>query len=351
VKAAILRELGKPLEITEIETPEPDRDDVLVQVMACGIDGTDLKLLDGFGYVPDLPFIMGHEVAGIVAEVGSHVSEFKPGDRVVIYNFSYCGKCLLCRTHREELCINMAGVLGARGRYGGYADYCLVPVRQIVPVPGHVPWPDAAICCDAGLTAYHALDRGRVHMGESVLIIGVGGVGSMVTQLVKLAGARAIVAVRSERRAQQARAMDADEVIYSTQGNVAQVVHEMTDGLGADCVIDNVGNQETLIYGFDSLRHGGRLVIVGYTPEVYPLNGKVTAQNEKEIIGSRAGRLQDLIDTVRLMASGKFKSIVTETFPLEKANEALAFLRSGKMLGRAVLLTAAGRKAMGLDTG
>ena len=347
MKAAVLQELGKPLQMREIETPKPGPSEVLVQVMACGIDGTDLKLLDGFGYVPDLPFVMGHEVAGIVAEVGSLVNDFKPGDHVVIYNFFYCGRCLLCRTHHEELCVNMEGPLGARGKRGGYAEYCCVTARQLVKLPEHVPWPDAAICCDAGITSFHALDRGRVHMGESVLVIGVGGVGSMVIQLTKLAGARVIAAIRSERRAQQALAMGADELINSTENDVTKVVHSLTDGLGADCVIDNVGNTETLTYGFDSLRHGGRLVIVGYTPELYRVNGKLTAQNEKEIIGSRAGRLQHMVDIVGLDSTGRIKTKLTNMNTLEEANEALAFLRTGKTLGRVVLLTPLGRKAMG----
>lgn len=346
MQAAVLREFGKPLVLEEVETPTPGPGEVLVQVMACGIDGTDLKLLDGFGYAPKLPFIIGHEPAGVVDAVGAGVADFRPGDRVITYNFFTCGNCLLCRTHREQLCINMTGVLGAREKPGGYAEYLKMPARQLVPLPEHIPWPDAAVICDAGITALHAVERSRLMLGETVMVIGIGGVGSYVTQFAKLAGVRVIAVDQSDAKSCHASAMGADVAIDSCQVEVVKSVHELTDGLGADCVIDCVGKEQTITHGIDSLRHGGRLVIIGYTPDHYRLNGKRLAQNELEIIGTRCGRKQDLINAVRLVAQGKTKSIVTNLYPLEQANEALAFLRTGKVLGRLVLLTPMGRQAM-----
>ena len=131
MKAATLRAFKQPLEWQEVSTPSPEPDEVLVQVMACGIDGTDLKLLDGFGYTPDLPFIMGHEVAGVVTEAGYRVTGFEEGDRVIAYNFTTCGECLPCRTYREQICVNMGGVLGAKDRHGGYAEYVAIPGRPV----------------------------------------------------------------------------------------------------------------------------------------------------------------------------------------------------------------------------
>ncbi len=345
MKAAVLRELGKPLQLEEVETPVPGPDEALVKIMACGTDGTDLKLMDGFGYTPDLPIIMGHEPAGVVAEVGNRVTELKTGNRVVTHNFTTCGVCTLCRTQRENICPNMTGVLGARGRNGGFAEYLTIPARQLVQVPENVPWPDAAVCCDAGITAFHAVDRARVKLGETVVVIGIGGVGSVVTQLAKAAGACVVAIDRSERKEQWASDMGADEVLDSSKVEIPDAVRKLTDDSGADCVIDVVGTEETMTCGFESLRNGGRLVIVGYTPEHYPVSGKRLAQNELEIIGSRCGRVQDLVNTVRLVAEGKIKSIVTDLFPLEEANGAMASLRAGKVLGRTVLLTEAGRQA------
>lgn len=337
MQAMVLRAFGRPLELREIPTPEPGPDDALIRVMACGIDGTDLKLLDGYGYRPDLPFVMGHEPAGLVTVVGERVVGFRPGDRVITYNFLFCGHCYQCRTCREQICPNMAGVVGVRGCPGGYAEYLKVPARQLVHMPEGISWSNAAICCDAGITSFHAVQRARVRIGEVVLVVGSGGIGLMVMQFAKLTGARVIAVVRSDARAERARQVGANEVVNSRREVVTRAIADLTGGLGVDCVIDCVGNSETMAYSFDSLRNGGRLSIVGYTPEEYPLNGRRLAQDEIEIIGTRCGRLQDLIDTVRLVAECKIQSIVEERYPLREANEALAYLREGKSLGRVVL--------------
>ena len=141
MKAAILQEFKQPLEWKEVSTPSPEPDEVLVQVMACGIDGTDLKLLDGFGYTPDLPFIMGHEVAGVVTEAGYRVTGFEEGDRVIAYNFTTCGDCLPCRTYREQICVNMGGVLGGKGQ-----------ARRVCRICGH-PRTPTGTCAGTGLLA------------------------------------------------------------------------------------------------------------------------------------------------------------------------------------------------------
>jgi len=334
----VLTAFGRPLEPRELPTPEPAPDEVRVRVMACGIDGTDLKLLDGFGYRPELPLVMGHEPAGVVDAVGERVTDFRPGDRVVPYLFFFCGDCRLCVTSREQICPNMTGVLGVRGHHGGYAEQYVVPARQLVRVPEGVEWRDAATCSDAGVTALHAVDRARVRFGETVVVVGSGGVGLTVIQVAKLAGARVLAVVRSDHRAERARAMGADEVIDSRRGDVAGQVRAMTEGWGADCVLDCVGSLETMSHAFDALRNGGRLVVVGYTPDAYPLSGRRLAQHEIEVIGTRCGRRQDLADTVRLMAEGKIRSVVTDTFPFERANEALAYLRGGQAIGRVVLV-------------
>jgi 2-desacetyl-2-hydroxyethyl bacteriochlorophyllide A dehydrogenase len=316
--------------------------------MACSVDAADLMILTGFGYVPHLPHVLGHETAGVVAEVGNHVTDFKPGERVAVYNYFYCGKCVYCHLHREQLCINMSGILGILERHGGHAEYTIALARQLLRVPDNVVWPDAAVCCDAGITAYHAVDRGGVRLGEVVLVIGIGGVGSMVTQLCKASGARVIVSVLSEERGQRALEMGADYVLNARQANITEAIRDMTDGLGVDCVMDVVGVEETMTYGVSSLRRGGRLVLIGYGPERYPLRGEQLDQNELTIVGTRGGRMSDLKAILGLVANGRIRSVVTNLYPLEEANEALAFLRSEKAMGRVVLLPPAGRTASSL---
>ena len=338
MKAAVLHEFGKPLVIEQVPTPEPGPEDLLIRVHACGIDGTDLKLLDGFGYHPQLPFIMGHEPAGVVEQVGETVTDFKVGDRVVTYNFFVCGRCRLCRSNREQLCPNMTGVLGVKGVPGGYAEYLQVPARQVLPVPEGLAYNDAAVLCDAGITAFHAVDRSRSGLGETVLIIGVGGVGSFAVQFARLCGAKVFAVEKSAEKCQRALELGADAAIHSAEQEVAAEARRLTGGWGMDCVIDIVGTESTIAAGIKSLANGGRLIIVGYTPEQHHLDGKYIAQNELEIIGTRCGRKRDQIAAAELVASGKIKSIVTDTYPLDQVNEALEQLRSGQVLGRCVLL-------------
>ncbi|MCH2126045.1 MAG: zinc-binding dehydrogenase [Pirellulaceae bacterium] len=337
MKAAVLREFGKPLTIEDVETPVPGPDDVLIKVHACGIDGTDLKLLDGFGYHPELPFIMGHEPAGVVHAVGSAVTDFQVGDRVVTYNFFVCGKCTVCRSNREQLCPHMTGVLGVKGKAGGYAEYLNVPARQVLPVPASLNFNDAAVLCDAGITAFHAVDRSRACLGETSLIFGVGGVGSFAVQYAKLAGTRVIAVDQSAEKCARAKTLGADEVINGSEQNVTEMARELTNGSGVDCVIDIVGREATISAGINSLANGGRIVIVGYTPDEYHLSGKQLAQNELELIGTRCGRKRDLLQAAQLAANGSTQSIVTDTYPIAEVNEALAKLREGNVLGRCVL--------------
>lgn len=339
MKAVVLREFGQSLVVEDVPDPHPGPQDVVIKVMACGIDGTDLKLLDGFGYTPELPFIMGHEPAGVVEEVGAEVTDFRPGDRVIPYIFLIPPDSAWYRAPREQLCPEMTGVIGVRNAAGGYAERLCVPARQLVRVPDEVSWQDAAVLCDAGLTAWHAVDRAQISEGETLLVIGVGGVGSFVVQLAKLRGARVIAVEQSAAAEDWARSLGVDAVLRNDEQPVAERVRNLAGHGGADCVMDIVGSQATLNDGVDSLHVGGRLVVVGYTPDEYALSPKRLAQNELQLIGSRGGTHRDLTAMTELMADGKIQSIVTQTRPLEQANESLEALRQGAVLGRLVLET------------
>ena len=335
MKAAILKAFGSPLSIEEVPDPQAGPDEAVVEVRACGIDGTDLKLLDGFGYTPDLPFIMGHEIAGVVESVGKDVRTFAPGDRVVAYNFLIPPGSDWYESEREQLSPDLLGVIGVKNHHGGYAERVALPAHQLMSIPQDLAWHDAAVHCDAGLTAYHAVRRGRVEPGDTVLIIGVGGVGSFVVQFARLAGARAIAAERTPAKLGWAQMLGADEAIHFTEA--ASMTRDLTDGRGVDCVIDIVGTGATMAAAIEAVAPGGRIVVVGYTPDSFNLAGKRLAQNELEVIGSRAGSRKDLAAALALSASGRVRSIVTDRAPLGEVNEALAKLARGDVLGRLAL--------------
>lgn len=336
--AAVLQEFGQPLAWQEIATPRPAPHEVLVEVRACGIDGTDLKLMDGFGYEPTLPFVPGHEIAGVVAAVGAEVSHPLPGTSVIVYNFETCRTCRMCQANRSQLCLDMGGVMGVLDAHGGMAEYVRVPAAQVVPVSSSLSFVDAATCCDAGLTALHAVNRAALQPGERVLVIGAGGVGSYVVQLVRHRIAHPIAVELGAAKQTWARDMGAEHVLDGTRTAWGESLRALGLEHGVDCVLDIVGARETMQAGLEALRPGGRMVLVGYTPDDLQVPAKTMAQRELQILGTRAGTRQDLQDVASLLDRGELRSIVTRTFPMAEVNAALDLLRSGQNNGRIVLL-------------
>lgn len=337
MKAAVLREIGAPLVVTEVPDPIIGPDDVLVETRACGICGTDVHIQDGWGYTPELPFVMGHEPSGIVRLIGANVTQCAVGDRVVPNIFFSCGNCFYCRTNRETQCLNLDGILGVLKHHGGYGQYFRVPARQVYRLPAEVSFAEGAIVADAVVTAIHAVERGRVATGETVVVIGIGGCGGAVVQACKWRGARVVAVDTVPTKQAHGRELGADEALVAGSGDLARAIRDMTDGAGAQCVVDTVGNAATLQAAVDSLGRGGRVVILGYTQERYPLDPRQVAVNELEILGTRSGGRQCTVDALRMVADPRWRPLVSQTFPIAGVNDALAFVREGRALGRVVL--------------
>lgn len=337
MKAAVLHQIRQPLKIEEVPLPKIGPDEVLVHTRACGICGTDLHIRDGWGYTPQLPFIMGHEPAGVVAEVGSNVSGFKVGDHVVPNIFFTCGNCFYCRINRETQCIDLGGILGVLKHSGGYGEFFKIPGRQLYHLPNHVPFTEGSIIADAVVTSVHGVKRGRVRQGETVVVISVGGCSAAAIQICKAYGARVICVVRSSEKQKRAIELGADEALNAREIEVPAAVKDLTNGLGVECVINGVGSEETLKEGVNSLCHGGRLVILGYTQERYSLDPRQVAVHELEVLGTRSGGRQDTVESIQLVADRKWKPIVTDIFPIERVEEAHQMMREAKALGRIVL--------------
>jgi 2-desacetyl-2-hydroxyethyl bacteriochlorophyllide A dehydrogenase len=337
MKAAVLKEIGKRIEIEQIPIPIPGDGEILVETKACGICGTDLHMIDGWGYTPELPFIMGHEPAGIVRKLGPNVCGFEAGDRVVANIFLTCGSCFYCRTNRETQCTSLNGILGVLKHNGGYGNYFTIPSRQLFYLPDSVPFTEGAIIADAVVTAVHAVKQARIKPLENVVVVSAGGIGSSIIQICKAYGAHVMVIVRSEIKKKRAFAMGADEVFNSQKIDAAMTIKAKGERRGADCVFDCVGNEETLQLSISSLANGGRLVIVGYTQERLHLDPRQVAVHEIEIIGSRSGGKQDTVEAIEFVRNETWRPIVSDLFPIENVNNALKYLREGKALGRIVL--------------
>lgn len=263
---------------------------------------------------------------------------FELGDRVIPNIFYTCGNCRYCRTNRETLCTESDGILGVLKHPGAYAEYWTIPSRQLFHLPQNVSFVDGAVIADAVVCAVHAVRRrAQVCPGDWVLVIGVGGVGLSVLQAARSAGARVIAADIQDAKLEQAKSMGASETLLSDAEGFVDCVRKIAGGEGAYVVFDCHGSQRTLENAIAALSRNGRLVIIGYTQERYPLAPQWMSRFELEIVGSRSGGRQDTVDAIQLVSSGGWRSIVSDTFPLQEINEALDFVRTGKALGRVAI--------------
>ena len=340
MKAMMLEEYGKPLRMVELQLPPLGAKDVLVKVKACGICGTDVKIRDGLVAAPivTLPHVPGHEVAGEVVDLGGEVTDFRIGDRVIVYLYMTCGECVHCRTGRENLCLNLKRV-GFEIR-GGFAEYVVVPARQLLRIGDDVPFDQAAVLTDAVVVPYHAIRaQAKIQVGDTVLIVGIGGLGIHAVQIAKLAGAEVIAADVRDEKLNLATELGADHVINPRTTDALAAVMEWTEGVGVDAVIECVGSSESIAWTLPATKNGGKLVIVGYSPgKPFPCDSMGMHYHEWEIIGSRLSTKQDLADVVDLVNRGQIRPWVTTTFRLSEANEALEQLAQDAILGRAVLI-------------
>jgi NAD+-dependent secondary alcohol dehydrogenase Adh1 len=339
VKAALLREYHRPLDLVDRPVPEPEgTSDVLVRIGGAGVCATDLHAIDGLMEPAGvaLPRVLGHENAGWVEAVGAGVSTVAPGDPVIVYPPYSCGLCLACRRGDDMHC--------ARHEFtglsvdGGFAEFVLVSERSLVPLPPGVEPVDVAPHADAGLTAYHAVRRLAPLLvpGTTVALIGVGGVGHIALQLVRELGSSDVVAIDTdERRRRLASELGADEVL---EGGAVDAVREVTDGRGADVVLDFVGTDDTHADGMAMLARHGTYSIVGY-------GGVVTAPSvalvvgEQSVVGNLVGSWTDLWELMQLHARGRIE-LRTQVHRLEDINDVLAALREGEITGRAVIVPA-----------
>jgi len=337
MRALVLEQFNGPFVAKDVPTPALAPHEALVRVRNVGVCGTDVKIRANRMGLGVIPLIMGHEIAGEVAEVGREVRGFAPGDRVVVNFYVTCGRCPACRVGRDTLCseVRQHGF----SIDGGFAEYVKTPGVNLCRVPDHVSLEAACILGDAVATSYHAITkRAQVRPGTTLALIGVGGVGLHALQMAKLAGGWVIAVDVNDARLDLARKLGADAVVDARTGPFHEAVRKLTDGLGVDVVLEFVANAQTLPSSVASLRRAGRLVFVGYTPEV-PLSvlPRELVRSELEIVGSRANTKHELAETMALVAQGRITPIVDRVMPLAQIEDAFTALREGRPLGRNVL--------------
>jgi len=328
VKAAVMHEVGKPLRIEEVSIPEIGPEEVLVETRCCGICGTDLHILKGFGYVPKLPHILGHEPAGVVAKVGSKVTHLKPGDRVVPHLFFTCGDCYYCRAGRDQQCLNLKGLLGVLSP-GAFAEYFKTPGVNLFVLPEKVPFDVGGLVADAVVTAVHAVARAGLHAGETAVVLGAGGIGQVLIQLLRSKGIRVVAVSRSDAKLALAKECGAHLVVTFGESTTAATIREFSGTNGAQCVFDCVGSAQTMHDAAEYVIRCGRIIVIGEERDATPINTTEIAQRELEIIGSRNGTRKDTVEAIKLLEAGVVNPPIAQRFPLEKINEAYEAVRRG----------------------
>ena len=329
MKAVRLHEIGRKLSVDDIPIPNIGDYDVLIRIKASGLCHSDINYRDGISPVGKLPITLGHEISGVVAEVGRNVREFIEGDRVLVHYIVSCGRCRFCSMGRENLCSEYKMI--GKDLDGGFAEYITVPERSVLRIPDNIPFDEAAIMGCAVSTPYHALRRSMIEPGDTVVVYGVGGLGIHAVQLAnKIFGAGKIIAVDiSDKKLKLAMEMGADEVVNALSEDPIEKVGEYTGGEYADIVMDFVGLKKTIEDGVKCVGKGGKLVLVGIGRENIELSPyKTIIGKEMEIIGVNDHLKSELFQLIKLVSNGKIdlSRSITHRISLEEINHGMEIL-------------------------
>ena len=328
MKAAVFADVGR-LAVLDCPDPRVERpDDVVIDVEACGVCGTDLHILDDPPTHPArIGVVLGHEIVGRVAAVGADVVSLAPGDRVVVAPNLWCGECRWCRRGRLNQCENATTV----GIFvdGGLAPHVRVPARACHPIGDDLPAHVAALA-EPLSTVVHGAREAAVFPGETALVLGAGPVGLLFTAVLRAGGARVLVVEPASERAELARAMGAERVLDPRAEEVSGAVADVTDGLGADVVVDAVGTQ--LPAALDAVAKGGRIVLFGVSTDARAeiAQARVT-RDELMLLGAYVGQ-HVFPDAIRILEARDidFEPLVTHRVAVDALPGALGELRAGR---------------------
>lgn len=356
MEAVVLREPGRPVAVETVLLDPPRRDEVLVRVAAAGVCHSDVHLADGLLGDGRWPLVLGHEGAGVVEEVGDGITDLRPGDHVVFSIVPSCGACGQCRAGRPTLCepaarritagTLMDGTTRLRGADGTplqhgfmvacFARYAVLPVAGALRVPAAIPFWQAALLGCGVITGVGAVTRAGVGIGDSVCVIGCGGVGLQVIAGARLAGAGTIIAVdRSAEKLQLALGRGATDAVDASRLDPVAAVLALTGG-GVDHAFEVVGNPVTIRQAWDMLARGGTAVVVGVAPSGVEVSlPAIELLGERTLTGSYYGssdvatamaRITQLVLAGRL----ELKDVVSDVIGLDQVQDALERLRRGE---------------------
>jgi alcohol dehydrogenase/propanol-preferring alcohol dehydrogenase len=342
---------GAPLEYIDLPTPEPQGEEVVVEVTHCGVCHSDLHIWEGEydmgsrgkltmkdrGLV--LPLAMGHEIVGRVAKLGPDAKGVKVGDMRVVFPWLGCGQCAKCKAGDDNMCPN-ARSIGVY-QHGGYATHVLArSPRHLVDFEGLAPEVAATYAC-SGVTVYSAIQKVMpMQPDEAIVVVGAGGLGLNAVEILKAIGHRKIVVVDiSAAKLEAATAAGATDVVVA-EGNDTTARIVAAAGGQVDAVIDVVNGTATARFAFDALAKGGKLIQVGLFGGELALPLPIMATRALTVRGSYVGNVRELTEVVALAKQGKLSPLPVSTAPASEVNAVLNRLREGQVRGRVVLTAA-----------
>src|SRR6201997_3579815 len=330
--AVHVKSAGAPLELAEVETTPPARDEVRISVGACGICGTDAHFVSGDFPGMSWPLTLGHEIAGKIAEIGPGVQDFAVGDRVAVGWFGgNCNHCEQCRKGFFINCVN--GKVPSLHYPGGYAESVTVPMTALARIPAELSDAEAAPMGCAGVTTYNALRHTKALPGDRVAILGVGGLGHLGVQFARTMGFETIAIARGAAKADDARKLGAHHYIDSTAGAPSEALKALG---GATVVLATAGNSGAMAATVGGILPQGELVTIGVTPEPLPISPIQLITPGISIVGHPSGTAKDVEDTMHFAVLSGVRAWIEE-LPLSQAAEGFAALEHGRAHYRTVL--------------
>lgn len=325
MKAAICKD-RETIVIEDVPVPEPGRGEVLVEVRATGLCGSDVDGYAGHHPMIKWPIILGHECSGVVVATGPDAGDRREGDEVVVEPFFTCKECPACLREEYNLCRDLK-IIGHQ-LPGSLAEYVLAEARFLHEKPENVPFEEAAIA-EPVSGSLHAVERCNLRLGDFVVIIGCGTIGSLAMQHALNKGVEVLVADPAEFKLAVTRELGAQHALNPAKEDLDARVNELTGGIGADCVIEAVGLPETLASTVRLVRRGGTIMLIGWSGnETDPFDLTAVTLDELNVLGT-LGFCWDHPVALKLMSQGKVKvaPIITHRLPLERVEEGIRMLR------------------------
>ena len=310
------------VELRDMPEPSPGPGEVMIEVKAAGICGSDLHIFDEDIKLPIRPpVIMGHEFSGVIAEVGSSVKKWKPGDRITSETSAYvCGECLPCRTGNYNVCAEKR--LIGYWFNGAFAKYCAVPSRLVHRLPENVTFLSGALCEPLACCVNGVIEKTRIRSGDLVVITGPGPIGLISLQLAKSQGASVVLCglSRDERRLELGEELGADYIINVEEEDPWRRVSEMTNGAGADIFIECSGSPGAVRMGLQLVRRGGQYTQIGLTGRPFDLDFDLVAYKEITVRGSLGQRWTSWNIGLKILSKGLIKTepLISDVLPLSR---------------------------------